>query len=272
VTQLPVSPLDTINRRTWKRRGALRGYGSAAGFSDPGEEVAFGLVTQDARAGRMLDLGVGGGRTTPIVLAETKDYVGLDYTAELIEICRRKFPGIPFVCADARDLSQFPDDCFNLVQFSFNGINSVDRDGRKRVFGEVFRVLRPGGAFLFSTFVLDNLNLTSKLLTLRKVSLSKNKLPTIMSLARYLASAGLGLWRRATYRKFERTTADEAVLLHEAHDYGFLMHSTTFSALCADLAERGFSSAPRFIGYTGAEISKIDDSKETYFHVIARKP
>ena len=113
------SSSDWINKRTWKTKRALRTYGMAEGFTDPGEEMAFNRVQEDARRGRTLDIGVGGGRTTQIVLGQSRNYIGIDYTAELIDICREKFPGVDFECADARDLSQFESESFDLVQFSF---------------------------------------------------------------------------------------------------------------------------------------------------------
>ena len=86
------SSSDWINKRTWKTKRALRTYGMAEGFTDPGEEMAFNRVREDARRGRTLDIGVGGGRTTRIVLGESRNYIGIDYTAELIDICRENFP------------------------------------------------------------------------------------------------------------------------------------------------------------------------------------
>ena len=44
----------------------------------------------------------------------------------------------------------FPAHSFGLVLFSYNGIDSIDLGGRKQVLQEVYRVLRPGGCFVFS--------------------------------------------------------------------------------------------------------------------------
>jgi SAM-dependent methyltransferase len=266
------SSSDWINKRTWKTKRALRTYGTAEGFTDSGEEMAFNRVREDARRGRTLDIGVGGGRTTRIALAESRNYIGIDYTAELIEICREKFPGVDFECADARDLSRFGSESFDLVQFSFNGICSIDGDGRHSVFREVFRVLRPGGAFLFSTFFLVDQRGKAAELTLRKISLSANPVHSALSLAKYVTGTAIGLWRRVHYRKLEKFNGESAVFLHGAHDYGFLCHATTLPALRSDLRGHGYAAPVTLISQSGKVVSENEKTEGDYCHVIARKP
>ena len=264
---------DWINKRTWKTKRALRTYGMAEGFTDPGEEMAFNHVREDARRGRTLDIGVGGGRTTRIVLGESRNYIGIDYTPGLIDnICREKFPGVNFECADARDLSRFTSKSFDLVQFSFNGICSIDGDGRNDVFREVIRVLRPGGAFLFSTFFLDEQKGKPAELTLRKMSLSANPVQSALSLAKYVAGTAIGLWRRVHYRKLEKFDGESAVFLHGAHDYGFLCHATTLPALRSHLSGHGYAAPVTLISQSGKVVPGNETTGGDYCHVIARKP
>ena len=40
----------------------------------------------------ILDIGVGGGRTTPYLSQKAARYVGVDYSEEMVQSCRRKFP------------------------------------------------------------------------------------------------------------------------------------------------------------------------------------
>jgi ubiquinone/menaquinone biosynthesis C-methylase UbiE len=100
----------------------------------------------------ILDLGVGGGRTTSYLKAMVRHYVGVDYAPEMIEICRAKYPSVDFRTADASDLSIFPDGSFDAVVFSFNGIDYIVPDaGRQRCLQGCHRVLRKGGTLLFSS-------------------------------------------------------------------------------------------------------------------------
>ena len=265
-------PTDRINRRTWRTRSALRLYRRLEGFVDVGERVAFGRVVADARRGSVLDIGVGGGRTTAIVRAETRHYVGIDYTSEMIDICRAKFPDATFDIADARDLSRYASDTFELVQFSYNGIDAVDAAGRAQVLSEVFRVLRPGGAFFFSTFNRLGPGFETPGRTLRKIDFSAAPVTIARSLAGYAVGHAIGLWRRFTYRKYLAGAQDDALRLHGAHDYGILVHATTLPELRVDLARHGFAAPIDVIGCSGRAIEELSSTAEEYFHVVVRKP
>lgn len=100
----------------------------------------------------ILDLGVGGGRTTPHLSSGARRYVGADYSQGMIDACRGRFPGLEFWHCDATSMQQFRDGEFDLVVFSFNGIDYITDDlGRAKCLSEVARVLKPGGTFVFSS-------------------------------------------------------------------------------------------------------------------------
>lgn len=100
----------------------------------------------------VLDLGVGGGRTTPELSRRACRYIGLDYSKEMVEVCRKKFPELEFVHGDACNLSKFGAGSFDAVVFSFNGIDYFNTaEQRLRCIQECNRVLRDGGIFIFST-------------------------------------------------------------------------------------------------------------------------
>ena len=98
----------------------------------------------------ILDLGVGGGRTTAYLAGRSSHYVGLDYAAAMIRVCQTKFPHLEFRVADAADLSAFQDGSFDAVVFAFNGIDFVlPAEARRACLGHIHRVLRPGGMLIF---------------------------------------------------------------------------------------------------------------------------
>src|SRR5690606_12109488 len=99
---------------------------------------------------RILDIGVGGGRTTPYLLDVSRDYIGVDYAPKMIKKCRAQYPSVTFEVCDARDLSHFGPASFDLIFFSFNGIDYVDHADRIKILCEVRRVLTDQGAFVFS--------------------------------------------------------------------------------------------------------------------------
>ena len=100
----------------------------------------------------IMDLGVGGGRTTPFLSSIASRYVGVDYSEGMIQACCSKFPRLQFKVADAADLSEFVDDSFDATVFSFNGIDQlVPDEKRESCLRECRRVLKAGGVFIFSS-------------------------------------------------------------------------------------------------------------------------
>ena len=142
--------LDGINRRTWQSPATIRAYERLEGWTDPGEKAAVEYVAPEVRSRPILDIGVGAGRTTALLQTISQQYTGIDYTQEMVEVCRARHPGARILHMDARDLSSFADEQFALVVFSFNGIDAVNLDDRRKILREVHRVLQPGGLFIVS--------------------------------------------------------------------------------------------------------------------------
>lgn len=123
---------------------------AALDYLTPCEKLLFGEFIKPDMA--VLDLGVGGGRTTPYLSSIAGRYVGTDYADQMIGLCRRKFPGLEFKVTDAADLSGFGGETFDAVVMAFNGMDYVIPDSaRKRSLSEVRRVLRKGGVLIFSS-------------------------------------------------------------------------------------------------------------------------
>ena len=100
----------------------------------------------------VLDLGVGGGRTTPYLASRAARYVGVDNAPAMVDACRAKFPGGEFLVADAANLAVFANDSFDAVVFAFNGIDFVlPEESRRQCLAHIHRILKPGGALIFSS-------------------------------------------------------------------------------------------------------------------------
>jgi SAM-dependent methyltransferase len=99
---------------------------------------------------RVLDMGCGAGRTTIGLEARGYDVEALDLSPDLVDEARKRVQRTQVHVMDARELA-FADASFDVVMFSFNGLDCVypSRE-RHRVLVEVHRVLRPGGLFYYS--------------------------------------------------------------------------------------------------------------------------
>jgi SAM-dependent methyltransferase len=119
-------------------------------YLTPCERVLFETYIPAGSA--ILDLGVGGGRTTPYLADRASRYVGVDYAPAMVMACEAKFPNLEFRIADAANLSIFPDASFDVVVFAFNGIDYVLPDqSRQTCLMHVHRVLKANGVFIFSS-------------------------------------------------------------------------------------------------------------------------
>lgn len=137
------------NLEVYNRRSVVDHYAGAA-WLQPCEAYCFDKYVK--LGDTILDLGMGGGRTTPPLLAKASRYVGVDYSQSMVEACRKKFPALEFYCEDASDLKRFDDRSFDVVVFSFNGIDHIRTvESRALCMREVSRVLRPDGRFIFSS-------------------------------------------------------------------------------------------------------------------------
>ena len=119
------------------------------------EITAFDLARPIWTGGKVLDMGVGGGRTTETLAKLAGSYIGVDYSQAMVDAAKERYPNEDFRQADARDLSAFADESFDFVLFSYNGIDCLGHADRLQVMAEVHRVVRPGGVFMFSSHNMD---------------------------------------------------------------------------------------------------------------------
>ena len=135
---------DQVNQAWYAHPWSVDGLARQQGFTDEGERAAYWRLADEMRNRAILDLGVGPGRTVMLLRALTADYVGVDYLPAMVERAHALNQFADIRVGDARDLSDFPDGRFQLVAFSYCGIDSVSHVDRQRV-------LAPGGVFWFST-------------------------------------------------------------------------------------------------------------------------
>ncbi len=157
------------NKKIFDAASVAHGYAQQSHLQPP-EETILHLMLPHLPPARMLDIGVGGGRTTLHFAKWVREYVGTDYAESMIAECQRRFVGYPshvsFKVCDATSMTMFLDGSFDFVLFSFNGIDCVSPEDRLRILKEVRRVGRSGGFFCFSA---HNLNWAANLFQLNRI-------------------------------------------------------------------------------------------------------
>jgi ubiquinone/menaquinone biosynthesis C-methylase UbiE len=136
-------------KQHYTRPEVAAGYG-AQRYITPCERLLLDTYIKPGMA--ILDVGVGGGRTSEFLARDASRYVGIDYAAEMIETCRSKYPQWEYFVDSATDLSRFQCGSFDAVVMSYNTLDDVIFDSdRWRCLKECHRVLRNRGLFVFSS-------------------------------------------------------------------------------------------------------------------------
>jgi len=113
------------------------------------------VAASGARPGdRVLDIGCNGGYLARLLAAAVTpggQVTGVDPSAPAIAYAARRAPGnATFAVGAAQDLA-WPDESFDLVTSTL-AVHHIPAEDRAAAFGEMFRVLRPGGRLLVADF------------------------------------------------------------------------------------------------------------------------
>jgi ubiquinone/menaquinone biosynthesis C-methylase UbiE len=271
-------PQETPNLRTYRIPEVASRY-AALNYLTPCERLLFRTYIKPGMA--VLDLGVGGGRTTSYLSRIASRYVGVDYSEAMVQVCRRKFPALDFVLADASDLSIFEDASFDAIIFAFNGLDSVVPDEKRlRCLRECRRVLRPGGVLIFSSHNARSILVSAdwdrrRLLAFARKFAEQRSVffPLIVggftvakaaqSFMRAAAGSTLRIVRRFPSRAFWRGEGD----LYDPVD-GLRVHYSTPSRVVAELAAFDFQLAT----FMGDDYPKVSRRFQTdWFYYVFSK-
>jgi SAM-dependent methyltransferase len=255
-------------------------YAHSNGWINLGEQAAVMSVAHVVRGKRILDIGVGAGRTISLLSLLSDSYVGVDYTPGQLQAARQRYPHVDLRLVDARDLSQFDDGSFDFVFFSFNGIDCVDHDDRALVLSEMHRVLVPGGIVSYSTLNKGGQSFGERPWQLHRPG--RRAEITARTTARFAwvnATDPGRFWRRSrNWRAGRRRTlhgSEWSVELLSAHDFNAAYHFVTLRGLREEVARASFE----LLAIYESEADRADlipedaaSSDVDGFHVVARRP
>ena len=147
------------NEKLSGRADVAAGYAHESDLQPPEETILRNMLPL-LPTSRMLDIGIGGGRTTIHFAKRVREYVGTDYSESMVAACEQRFSEHPdnvsFKVCDARSMEMFEADSFDFILFSFNGIDYVAHEDRRKIIKEIHRVGKLGGTFAFSTHNLNS--------------------------------------------------------------------------------------------------------------------
>ena len=78
-----------VNKDTFEAHDIVKNYLTQTYLHKP-ERTILNLFKNRLKNMRMLDVGIGGGRTTHHFARLVKEYVGIDYSEKMIDACNKK--------------------------------------------------------------------------------------------------------------------------------------------------------------------------------------
>lgn len=220
-----------LNEEVWSRGEFVQNY--ARRELRPVEKIMLERY-REALAGRVLELGSGAGRLTGHLIELGGDVHGLDLAPAMVAYCRETYPKGTFSVGDLRDLTGFENGSLDAVVGTFNVIDVLGDVERRRVLGEVRRVLGRGGLFIVSSH-------------------NRGYVPRTSVAIRVLSGGTWRPWRsakglprrlrnRRKFRPLEREEAGYALINDEAHDFSVLHYYISRDAQFQQLADEGFET------------------------------
>ena len=254
---------EAANRLTWENKETVSEYSQDAGLQTP-EALIFLKHKEELWGKRILDIGCGGGRTSRILTHATESYTGIDYSEAMIRSCRKRFDKGSFLQLDVRDMHPFKSEQFDFVLFSFNGLDYVpDQAGRLAGLGEIRRVLKRGGLFVFSSHNRNYERATSE----PQLGLSRNPVTQLMNIYLYLRRRR----NRRRNMRFESHTEEYAVVNDLTHDYSLLTYYVRKAKQIRQLRHAGFEVLEMYDTNGALLRSGSADEHTSWIYYVARR-
>lgn len=112
------------------------------------DDIEMGLkLAEQSSGGRVVEIGCGDGRDAEEILKRVEWYEGVDPSAGLLSIARKRLPEASFIKADAISY-EYPENID--VIFAFASLLHVQKDALPAVFDKGRQALRKGGIYYVS--------------------------------------------------------------------------------------------------------------------------
>lgn len=248
-------PDETFNIKAYKKESIVGFYKNQKPYLHPAEQSLLDLLEDKLSNFEMLDIGVGAGRTTHFFSHRVRKYIGVDYSQGMIDSCRHVYSNLTFEIQDVRNL-KYDDKTFDFILFSYNGLDSISYQDRKKALSEIRRVLKGNGYFAFST---HNLNAAH----------SAFRFPLSINLKKWYKAIVL---RKANPLYKSLLKKDHTMIFDGTHGYEISNYYCTPKYQISELSKHNFSIVKIFKA-NGNEVSEIDSysQNDLWLHYLCRK-
>lgn len=204
---------------------------------------------RDYAGARVLDLGVGAGRTTAVLAPCAREYLGIDASEPMLEKARAYFPGVDLRRMDMRDLAALPAGSRDYVLAAGGVLDMFETGERRAALAALHAALRRGGLLVFS---FHNLGW--------RLAGKPPQRPTgfnPLQLARDLRQYRIGKRNYRARAGLERRGEERAMLRDMAHQWRCVFHYATLAAQIGELDALGFETTA-IIGADGRDMTRDD--------------
>ena len=144
------------NNSKWNNQKIIKWYISRKHIQN-GEKKILELV-DFLNIKTMLDIGVGGGRTSMYFLNLVESYLGIDIVPDFIDTLQKKYSQKQFKCMNVLDITNL-EKTYDFILFSHNGIdNLLTLEEYTKALDNMYKVCNKNGYVCFSSHNIWKIN------------------------------------------------------------------------------------------------------------------
>ena len=249
------------NRQVYVRSSVVASYANAP--LQNAEAIIFIKYRDFIWEKSVLDIGCGAGRTAAALMRCSETYLGIDYSPEMVSACRSRYPEGDFREGDVRAMPELGAESFDFVLVAYNGLDYMDHGERLLALGEIRRVLRPAGLFVFSS---HNRDYQHALKPIQK-RIPRNPLRWAPAIAQGLTS----LRNRRQKRGHQRFESNYALINDPAHDYLLLTYYISPEEQRRQLHAAGFDLLEMYDPHGTNTTPEVLGVSAPWIYFVARK-
>jgi SAM-dependent methyltransferase len=232
------------------------------------EEFIFSYLYDEINNKAILDIGVGAGRTVPYLSAFTENYTGIDYSENMLRYCKAQYETARLLLCDARNMDIFEEGTFDAVFFCFNAIDDADHEDRRRILGEIHRVLKRHGLFVFSAHNLDSIRRSAY--RFRGFVPAPNSFELVKRNAVRIKRYFGGIVNHLRNKRHEVQEPDYSIINDPSHNFRLLTYYINKENQVRQLMALGFDEI-EMVNEQGAFISLQQTCRDGWIYYICRK-